>query len=553
MGPLLVLLLLARPLFAQFSEFAATDDGRQMYFTSTLPLAGDPPGVGEFRIFRIAENGLEPFAASRLAVAQFGGGATGAQVSGDGKTVGLSRDGNGELLGAGATVLGPGFLSMSRNAGWAVLTVSYVQPPPTNSFSAQSTVIDLATGERTVFPREIGIGKIASDGTAVASTPSGPSLWRQGNFTPVALPDRSTLVTLSDNAQVLLYSQVLGVSPKLEQRLVARDLVTGTETVVSSQPYPDSSALARSLSNDGQWLFYLVFGLNRREAFVANTATGQSIALPLPDGERAIDGALSGNGNLAFLMTTSGRIVSLDARSGTGAVTLVAAPSWMPSIGDVPATLYPGSLVHLTGRNLPASADAFQGRIFLDNIALPVVYANSTEVAVQVPWELQPPGPSAFRLDVGDSPFRQHQWVQTYPMFPRFEPLGPGETSVLGFKAVRGDFGGLLTAQPAPGDVIVVYATGLGPVNGPMVTGQPAPLDRTIPIQGKFACYFYPYGPLAETLFAGLAPGMLGVYQVNFRLPPGPYAGPITGGLCTYSGDGREGGFSWNVPEAGAR
>jgi len=84
---------------------------------------------------------------------------------------------------------------------------------------------------------------------------------------------------------------------------VARDLVTGTETVVSSQPYPDSSALARSLSNDGQWLFYLVFGLNRREAFVANTATGQSIALPLPDGERAIDGALSGNGNLAFLMT----------------------------------------------------------------------------------------------------------------------------------------------------------------------------------------------------------------------------------------------------------
>jgi len=94
-----------------------------------------------------------------------------------------------------------------------VLTVSYVQPPPTNSFSAQSTVIDLATGERTVFPREIGIGKIASDGTAVASTPSGPSLWWQGNFTPVALPDRSTLVTLSDNAQVLLYPRCSAFPP----------------------------------------------------------------------------------------------------------------------------------------------------------------------------------------------------------------------------------------------------------------------------------------------------------------------------------------------------
>jgi uncharacterized protein (TIGR03437 family) len=135
-------------------------------------------------------------------------------------------------------------------------------------------------------------------------------------------------------------------------------------------------------------------------------------------------------------------------------------------------------------------------------------------------------------------------------MFPQFEPLGPGETSVLGFKAVRGDFSGLLTSQPNPGDVIVVYVVGLGPVNGPMVTGQPAPLDRTVPIQGQFNCVFYPYGPQVETLFAGLAPGLLGIYQVNFRMPPGPYPGPITGGACTYSGGGRNGGFTWNVPGA---
>jgi len=190
------------------------------------------------------------------------------------------------------------------------------------------------------------------------------------------------------------------------------------------------------------------------------------------------------------------------------------------------------------------------GRMFLDNIELPVVYADETEVAVQVPWELQPPGPSAFRMEIGDSPFRQNQWVEVWPMFPQFEPLGRGETSVLGFKAVRGDFSGLLTAQPNPGDVIVVYATGLGPVNGPMVTGQPAAANSTIAIQGQFTCYFYPYGPPAETLFAGLAPGLLGTYQVNFRMPPGPYPGPITGGFCTYSGPGREGGFSWYVPAA---
>src|ERR1039458_1338429 len=58
----LVLILLSCPLFAQFSHFAATDDGRQMYFTSTLQLAGDPPGVAGSRIFRVTGNLLASFA-----------------------------------------------------------------------------------------------------------------------------------------------------------------------------------------------------------------------------------------------------------------------------------------------------------------------------------------------------------------------------------------------------------------------------------------------------------------------------------------------------------
>jgi hypothetical protein len=57
----LVLLLLSCPLFAQFSHFTATDDGRQLYFISTLQLAGDPPGVGGSRIFRLTRMPAGPF------------------------------------------------------------------------------------------------------------------------------------------------------------------------------------------------------------------------------------------------------------------------------------------------------------------------------------------------------------------------------------------------------------------------------------------------------------------------------------------------------------
>ena len=545
----LVLLLLSCPLFAQFSHFTATDDGRQLYFISTLQLAGDPPGVAGSRIFRLTGNILEPFAGSGDSAASS---AYDPQVSGDGQTVGLTRNGNAELLGVGVTVLGPGLLTMSRNARWAVLTVTTIMPPPINSYLVQSTVINIATGERTYFPQVNGFTQtfgsgITSDGTVVMQGTSGTGLWRQGTFTPVTLPDTSSIVSLSDNAQVLIYSQVLSSSPtNQQQRLVARNLLTGNETVISVQPYPNTAAFVIGLSNDGQWALYHVVQSKGDLAFLANTATGQSTPLPLPNGEFAILGTLSGNGNLAFLMTTTGRIVSIDAQSGTNLLTLVAAPSWVPAIGY--PSMFPGSMVRLSGKNLPATADAFKGRLFLDNIELPVIYANSAEAAVQVPWELQPPGPCAFRMDIGDSPFRQNQWAPVYDMLPQFVALGPGETSVLGFKAVRGDFSGLLTSQPNPGDLIVVYAVGLGPVNGPMVTGQPAPLDHTVAIQGQFECTFHPYGSPAETVFAGLAPGMLGIYQVNFRMPPGPSPGPITGGWCTYSGSGRNGGFTWNAP-----
>jgi uncharacterized protein (TIGR03437 family) len=548
----LLLIFLFWPLYAQFSQFSATDDGRRVYFTSTLQLADDSPGFGESRIFVLDENGVALFAASGRPSLQTSSGASAPQVSSDGKTVGLTRDGIGELVGAGATVLGPGVLAMSRNARWAALTVTSQAPPPTNALNIQSTVINLATGERTgfSFPQGTsGISMIASNGTAVVPSPSGPSLWRQGNLTPVTLPDRSTIVALSDDASLIIYEQIVTPTAlRPQERLIARNLATGNETtiVTAEAPYPAASAVVKGLSNDGQWMLYLNIGSNHVDAFVANTTTGNSIALPVAEGEFVSDGTLSGNGSIAFLAISTGRIVSADAQSGAGMRTIVAAPAWMPTIGSGPAYLFPGSIVHLTGKNLPSAATAFAGRMFLDNIALPIVYANHTEVVAQVPWELAAPGSSAFRLE-SDSPFRQNQWVPILPMLPQFQPLDPNEASVLGFKAIRGDFSGLLTSQPSPGEVFVVYMTGMGPVNGPMVTGEPAPVDRAISIQGQFACSFHPYG-VAETLFAGLAPGLLGVYQVNFRIPPGSFAGPITGGTCTYSGGGRDGGFSWSVP-----
>jgi uncharacterized protein (TIGR03437 family) len=78
-------------------------------------------------------------------------------------------------------------------------------------------------------------------------------------------------------------------------------------------------------------------------------------------------------------------------------------------------------------------------------------------------------------------------------------------------------------SRPAKsGEVLVLYATGLGPVSPPVPDGAPAPADplsRTVTavtatIQGQDS----------EVTFAGLAPGYVGVSQLNIVVPPSLHA-----------------------------
>jgi uncharacterized protein (TIGR03437 family) len=74
-------------------------------------------------------------------------------------------------------------------------------------------------------------------------------------------------------------------------------------------------------------------------------------------------------------------------------------------------------------------------------------------------------------------------------------------------------------ASPAAvNETVVVYATGLGPVSGPMVTGNPASstsLQTTPPNQATATLGGVP----ATVSFSGLAPGFIGLYQVNVQVP----------------------------------
>jgi uncharacterized protein (TIGR03437 family) len=70
-------------------------------------------------------------------------------------------------------------------------------------------------------------------------------------------------------------------------------------------------------------------------------------------------------------------------------------------------------------------------------------------------------------------------------------------------------------APAAQGETLTVWATGLGPVREPVESGRPAP-DKSSPTNE--ATLISVGGIPCAVIYSGLAPGWVGLYQVDFEL-----------------------------------
>ncbi len=74
------------------------------------------------------------------------------------------------------------------------------------------------------------------------------------------------------------------------------------------------------------------------------------------------------------------------------------------------------------------------------------------------------------------------------------------------------------TGRPAQqGEHVRIYASGLGEVESEVPAGMPAPLDKPIRLKNRVTVLVD--GHEVEPLFAGLAPGTVGVFQVDLAFP----------------------------------
>jgi uncharacterized protein (TIGR03437 family) len=219
--------------------------------------------------------------------------------------------------------------------------------------------------------------------------------------------------------------------------------------------------------------------------------------------------------------------------------TVVNAASYQPAIAGVA----PGELITLFGSGLASTTMAVAGggpvplslggvSTTLNGIPCPVFAVSPIQISILVPYGVAPYG--AADLQVTNNGVASN----VVSVGSGVNISQPGVFSLsqngIGLAAARHAATGALVdqANPAqPGEYISIYMTGLGKVTPAIADGAVGPSNPLSTADcwtnGSISVLFNDYGPgapsesdvLGTIQFAGLAPGLAGLYQVNVQVP----------------------------------
>jgi uncharacterized protein (TIGR03437 family) len=239
-------------------------------------------------------------------------------------------------------------------------------------------------------------------------------------------------------------------------------------------------------------------------------------------------------------------------------VPVAGAPPTLPTLGvggtvngaTFKTPVVAGSIASVFGSNLGTAATpattlplpttlAGVSLSFNETTAAPIFFSSAGQVNVQVPWELTGQTSAALSAKVGG--------VSGTSIAVALAPAGPGIFTTSGTQgavlnavtgvlaAPAGSVAGRTTAPVVHGtDFITIYCTGLGdvdvrPATGAAATGTPLSNTKTAPT--------LTIGGVAATpTFSGLAPGFVGLYQVNAQVPAGVTPGDAVAVILTIGG-----------------
>jgi len=463
------------------AQYVTTDDGSRLFFTSSDRLAGTNQSFRSKLFSWDAEHGVQ--LVYELPIEYI----YNISVTGDGSFAAFDvateepRQGRGELLNlrtGQAEIVGT-TAKISRNGHY------------------------LFTGD-TLIDRIAGTSKPVSVATAFVGS-DGSLLYRDLNNLHRIDPDGTDRIVTT----IFRFGQLIEADENTTAVVVNRgpgspivvDTLTGREVAL-----PGAFGVAH-LSRDGQWVTFAARQPpDYREQVTLCRADASECKLLGNPPILASPIAISGDASSVYA-SFENRILRIDSRTGQTEQVFVLASLFPPE-----APIVPGSLVRFSAFN---AGD----HITVNGREAPILLSTPWAPVIQVPWDL-PDQWVKFTMYGGESPFET--FTRTYPVsdfYPQgFAPGNPPENA-----AYRQDWSATTYESPAvPGEIVHIRSVGLGATDCAIETGRPAPLDRLCRIT-RVVNWQWTTAPNtnvpADVLFTGLAPGTVGLYQIDVRVP----------------------------------
>jgi uncharacterized protein (TIGR03437 family) len=232
-------------------------------------------------------------------------------------------------------------------------------------------------------------------------------------------------------------------------------------------------------------------------------------------------------GNSIVVLTTSGVTVlapNYDAAVASPSISSVV------SAADGSASVAPGGLISVYGQQMspvnmatsqiPLPTALAGSCLAVNGVPAPLLFVSSQQVNAQLPASASGTVTLSIHTPGGVSDNYFLPILATAPTVFRSGTAGP-ETGLA--TVFRNDNGQLITpTNPVhPGDIIIIYATGMGRTSPFVDSGLPAllppnPLSNTV-IKASVTLGGVPL----NILYAGLVPGEVGVDQINASVPGG--------------------------------